>query len=198
MSSREAPHLRLTLASRLVYRYRNAMPLSADDIRRAFVALSEELERRNARAELVVVGGAALVLLFRARESTKDVDAYFVVSDASLLRQAAGAVADRLDLPIDWLNDGAKGYLVGVTTGENLYNSPTLKVHAASIAQLLAMKLAAWRDAVDRSDAKLLLERMDGGANDVWSAVKSFVPPHQLDKASYAFEDLWEMLHGHS
>lgn len=65
------------------------MPLSADDIQRAFIALSEELADRNERSELIVVGGAALVLLFRARESTKDVDAYFVKPAASVVRAAA-------------------------------------------------------------------------------------------------------------
>lgn len=174
------------------------MPLSADDIRRAFSALSEELQRRRRHAEIVVVGGAALVLLFRARESTKDVDAYFVTPEASLVRDAAEAVAGRLDLPPDWLNDGAKGYLVGVTKGEVLYESSALTVLAASTAQLLAMKLSAWRDAIDRSDAQLLLSHMTGSLDDVWSTVKPFVAAHQLDKASYAFEDLWESLHGHS
>lgn len=174
------------------------MPLSADDIRRAFVALSDELAHHRRRAEIVVVGGAALVLLFRARESTKDVDAYFVTPEASIIREAAEVVANRLGLPDGWLNDGAKAYLVGVTTGAMLYESPTLTVHAASTAQLLAMKLAAWRDAIDRGDAKLLLSQISGSADDVWSTVKPFVPAHQLDKASYAFEDLWETLHGRS
>jgi hypothetical protein len=158
------------------------MPLSADDIR---------------RAEIAVVGGAALVLLFQARESTKDVDAYFVSPEASLVREAAEAVANRLDLPLDWLNDGAKGYLVGVTLGEMLYESPGLIVRAASNGQLLAMKLAAWRDAIDRGDAELLLSRMPGTADEIWAGVKAFVPLNQLDKASYAFEDLWETIHGH-
>jgi hypothetical protein len=174
------------------------MPLSADDIERAFAALSDELQRHRRRAELVVVGGAALVLLFRARESTKDVDAYFVEPEASAVREAAEAVARRLDLPGDWLNDGAKGFLVSVSTGEMLYDSPSLTVHAASTAQLLAMKLAAWRDAIDRADARLLLSHMTGSAADIWAAVKPFVAPYQLDKASYAFEDLWESIHGHS
>lgn len=173
------------------------MPLSADDIRRAFAVLSEELERHGQHAEIVVVGGAALVLLFDARESTKDVDAYFVKPEASVIRDAAEAVADRLNLPADWLNDGAKAYLVTVTAGELLYHSRGLTVRAASTAQLLAMKLAAWRDAVDRGDAKLLLSQMAGSADDIWAAVKPFVPSRQLDKASYAFEDLWETLHGH-
>lgn len=107
-------------------------------------------------------------------------------------------VAERLDLPRDWLNDGAKGYFVGVSTGEVLYDSPALIVHAASTAQLLAMKLAAWRDAIDRADAQLLLSRMTGSADEIWRAVVQFVPPNQGDKASYAFEDLWESMHGHS
>jgi Nucleotidyltransferase of unknown function (DUF6036) len=174
------------------------MPLSADDINRAFAALSEELQRHQQHAEIVVVGGAALVLLFGARESTKDVDAYFVKPAAAEIRAAAEAVANRLELPRDWLNDGARGYLVGLTTGAVLYDSPALIVRAASTAQLLAMKLTAWRDAIDRGDAQLLLSHMDGSADDIWSSVKPYVPPHQLDKASYAFEDLWETLHGHS
>jgi len=174
------------------------MPLSAGDIRQAFDALSEEFKRREQRADIVIVGGAALVLLFHARESTKDVDAYFVKPEAALVREAAEAVADRLNLPGDWLNDGAKGYFVGISAGRVLHDSQELTVRAASIEQLLAMKLSAWRDAIDRSDAKLLLSQMAGSFDDVWSAVKPFVPPHQLDKASYAFDDLWETHHGRS
>ena len=58
------------------------------------------------------------------------------------------------------------------------------------------MKLAAWRDAVDRGDARLLLEGMSGSAESIWVTVKPFVPKTDLTKASYAFEDLWEALHG--
>jgi len=172
------------------------MPLSSADIRTAFDALSAEFEHDGERAELVVVGGAAVVLLFEARETTKDVDAFFSLPEAARVRGAAARVAQHLDLPEDWLNDGAKGYLVGVTRGAVLYESPFLIVYAASLAQLLAMKLAAWRDAVDREDARLLLTRMQGSAADVWDLVRPLVPPHQIDKASYAFQDLWEAIHG--
>jgi Nucleotidyltransferase of unknown function (DUF6036) len=174
------------------------MALTADDIIGAFTALSEEFELRAQNARILVVGGAALVLLFRARESTKDVDAYFFRPDGAEVRAAAEAVATRLELPSDWLNDGAKGYLVGATLGAVLFKSEHLEVRAASTAQLLAMKLAAWRDAVDRSDARLLLSDMEGSADEIWAAVRRFVPPNQLDKASYAFEDLWEQRHGRS
>jgi hypothetical protein len=174
------------------------MPLSAQDIRTAFAALSDELARRRERAEITVVGGAALILLFGTRESTKDVDAYFVSPDAATIREAAERVADHLGLPRDWLNDGAKAYLVGLTTGRLLFESPSLIARAASTPQLLGMKLAAWRDAIDRDDARSLLFQMTGSAKDIWEQVRLFVPLHQLDKASYAFDDLWDALHGPS
>lgn len=171
------------------------MALSADDIRAAFDALSEELALDKQHAEMIIVGGAALVLLFGARETTKDVDAYFVRPEASIVRSAAERVAVRLDLPTDWLNDAAKGYFVGVTSGDSLYDSSSLIIRAASTSQLLAMKLAAWRDAVDRADAELLLSRMAGSREEIWEAIKPFVPAPQLNKASYALEDLWEATH---
>lgn len=172
------------------------MALTAEDIRAAFDTLSEELALDKQRAEMIIVGGAALVLLFGARETTKDVDAYFVRPEASILRNAAERVAARLDLPKDWLNDAAKGYFIGVTSGESLHTSASLIVRAASTPQLLAMKLAAWRDAVDRADAELLLSRMKGSREEIWDAVKAFVPVPQLNKALYALEDLWEATHG--
>lgn len=174
------------------------MPLSSADIKNAFDALSTEFEQAGECAEFVVVGGAAVVLLFAARETTKDVDVFFLAPEASRVRAAAERVAQLLDLPADWLNDGAKGYIVRLTTGEVLYESPFLIVRAASLPQLLAMKLAAWRDVLDRDDARLLLSRMPGSADDVWQAVKPFVFEHQINKAWYAFQDLWEALHGSS
>ena len=174
------------------------MPLSADDIREAFAALSAELARQGDRAQIAIAGGAALVLLFNARESTKDVDAFFVQPDPPKIREAVARVARILELPEDWLNDAAKGYFVAISQGQVVYESASLMVRAVANEQLLAMKLAAWRDAIDRHDARLLLLRMEGSAEEIWLKVKPFVPHPQIDKASYAFEDLWDSTHGHS
>lgn len=104
------------------------------------------------------------MLLFNARETTKDVDAFIVQPDPSRVREAAVQVARDLDLPEDWLNDAAKGYFVTISEGELVYESSALLVRTVKIEQLLAMKLAAWRDAIDRGDARLLLEQMRGGS----------------------------------
>jgi Nucleotidyltransferase of unknown function (DUF6036) len=81
--------------------------LSKDDIVEALTSLSAELGRSGDSRELLITGGAALVLLYGARESTKDVDV--VVSDEPV-RTAARNIATQLDLPEDWLNDGARAF----------------------------------------------------------------------------------------
>jgi hypothetical protein len=103
--------------------------LARADILRAFEALARELETGGAetRGDLVVAGGAALVMLYGARDATKDVDAFAVGStDAAALRQATRRVASALGLPEHWLNDGAKGYLNGLLPGTVLLDRPAL------------------------------------------------------------------------
>jgi len=69
-------------------------------------------------------------------------------------------------------------------------------VRSVTTEQLLGMKLAAWRDAVDRSDARLLLAQLEGPAQEIWLRVEPFVPRNYVDKASYAFDDLWDSMYG--
>jgi hypothetical protein len=177
------------------------VPLSAKDIRTAFDALSSELAKTQEQAEFVVVGGAALVLLFGARQTTKDVEAYFVKPEAALVRNAASRVAGSLDLPDDWLNDGAKAYIVQITAGPILYESESLLVRAPSTAQLLAMKLAAWRDEIDRDDARLLLSKVPGTFDEVRELIEPLVLPinatsrHTLSKiCGSLFMDLRDLV----
>ncbi|HEX2120267.1 MAG TPA: nucleotidyl transferase [Thermoanaerobaculia bacterium] len=174
------------------------MPLSAEDIQKAFADLSDELAQRGERAQIAITGGAALVLLFNARQTTKDVDVFIVQPDPPLLREVAVQVARKLEPPEDWLNDGAKGYFTAISEGEVVYESSFLLVRAVTTEQLLGMKLAAWRDAIDRGDARLLLSRLSGSAEEIWLRVEPFVPRAYVDKASYAFDDLWESMYGNS
>ena len=172
--------------------------LSREDILEALALLSRELAQDSA-VEIVVGGGAALVLLYNAREATKDVDAFVVnSSDPPAVRSAARRVADSLGLPQDWLNEGAKGYLHGFSPGEVLFDQAPLIVRSIAPQQLLAMKLSAWRDDVDIADARLLLSKLVGDRREVWNLVEPHVIPGRELKARYAFEDLWNLDRGHS
>jgi hypothetical protein len=147
--------------------------------------------------QLAVAGGAALVLLYGARDSTKDVDAFSIGStDADAVRQAALRVAKSLALPDDWLDDGAKGYVHGLALGAKLLSRERLQVHALDPRQLLAMKLSAWRDDLDIADARLILSKLTGSREEIWRGVEPYLVPGRELKAQYAFEDLWGSEHG--
>jgi hypothetical protein len=79
--------------------------LNRDTIVMALQRLSDLLGERNVTGEICLLGGTAMVLAFHARPSTKDVDAIF--HPPQIMRE----VADELSLPVDWLNDGAKGFV---------------------------------------------------------------------------------------
>lgn len=140
-----------------------------------------------------------MVLGYGARESTRDVDAMALVPcERSIWSRAVASVGASLDLPDDWINDGAKGYVRNIELGEVLMVLPSLRVTSASASQLLAMKLSAWRDDVDISDARLLLAGLKSDKSTTWVEVARHVTPGRELTASLAFEDLWESLHGHS
>jgi len=149
------------------------------------------------KVELILIGGALMVLRFRARESTRDVDvAILAPTDAQKVRELARRVGEENGWPDDWLNDGAKGYLIGLSSGPVVLSAPGIEVRSPDTAQLLAMKLSAWRDDVDIADASRLLEEIDGDRAEIWQEVERYLIPGDELKAQYAYADLWELKRG--
>ncbi len=175
-----------------------ASTLGAEQIRAALERLGELAVANGATTHLVAVGGAVMVLKYGHRQTTKDVDAIFMrPRPTAPIREWATQVARELDLPTDWLNDGAKGYIgEAPPEGELLFEAPGITVCAVTPEVLLASKLAAFRDAVDRSDALRVLTDMVGSKEDVWGRVEPHVQPKaELTKACYAFDELWDEVH---
>ena len=114
------------------------------------------------------------------------------------LGEFARQVAEENDWPEDWLNDGAKGYLVGISKGDVLFQAPGIEARAPSLEQLLAMKLSAWRDDLDVSDARRLLQEVAKSKkrDEVWESVEPYLVKGDELTAQYAFLDLWETLYG--
>lgn len=167
------------------------------EIIEAFESLGQLAEAQGTRIELALVGGALMVLVYEARESTRDVDAIILAPrEASVVRELAQTVADERGWPDDWMNDGAKGFLIGLSSGPVVFSAPGIEVCSPVTAQLLAMKLSAWRDDVDIADARRLLQEMSGSRDEIWQAVEPYLVPGSELKAQYAFADLWETLYG--
>ncbi len=132
--------------------------LSADTIRRLFDLLDGELRSMGVVGEVHLVGGAVMCLVFDARPSTRDVNAWF--HPATELREAAGRVAAVAGVPEGWLNDGAKGFLGSRAEFEPYLDLPNLRLFTAVPAYLLAMKCLAMRIGKgfrDEEDVRFLL-----------------------------------------
>jgi predicted nucleotidyltransferase len=170
------------------------MLLSKADIVLALTRLGELAALNHEHLRLVIVGGAVMTLAYDARDSTKDIDALFLTPpDASQTRAWAKLVASELDLEEDWLNDGAKGFLNGITRGQQLINAKGIEVWQVAPEQMLAMKLSAWRDDTDINDVKRLLQEFKQVTlEEVWLLLEPYLIRGQEQKARYALEDVWE------
>ncbi len=175
--------------------------ITRQEIVEALERLGQLAVARGIRIELALVGGALMVLVYEARESTHDVDAIILAPrEVGTVRELAQVVADERGWPDDWLNDGAKGFLIGLSSGPIVFSAPGIEVRSPATGQLLAMKLSAWRDDVDIADARRLLQEMlqemAGSRDEIWQAVAPYLVPGDELKAQYAFADLWETLYG--
>jgi predicted nucleotidyltransferase len=166
----------------------------------AFGRLSEELGRRGLTGELCVFGGAAMVLAFTARISTKDVDALFQPSD--VIREVARSVAEEQGLPASWLNDGVKGFLSArhETVTGNLPQFPHLRLTMAVPEYLLAMKCMAARiggasgEQSDVPDIVFLIRHLGlKSAREVLDVVAQYYPAGRISvKTQYLVEGLFD------
>jgi hypothetical protein len=132
--------------------------LTREQIETALTMLDAEIGRAGRRASIHLVGGAVMCLVFRARESTRDVDAWF--DEPGVVRAAAARVAEALQLPADWLNDAAKGFLPAGAQFESWRALPNLEIFVANARTLFAMKSAAARTAEDAEDIRVLAREL--------------------------------------
>ena len=129
--------------------------LDREQLLKALEELEKELAQQKVRAELFIVGGAAMAIAYNSRRATTDIDAIFVPTKE--VRIAAERVAEKLNIKDDWLNDGVKGFIPGEDPERSsVYEGPNLSVSAASTKFLLAMKLMASRADRDHDDIKFL------------------------------------------
>src|SRR5947209_20129506 len=84
--------------------------MDAQEIQHNLQLLGAELQQGGVTGEIVLVGGAVMLLVIRNRETTKDVDAYFA-TNAQDIRMAAETVAQSEGIPPDWINDAFKGFI---------------------------------------------------------------------------------------
>jgi len=164
------------------------------EILAAFTRLNKELAHQNIHGEIGVVGGAAMVLAFNARGSTKDVDAIFEPS--AKIRKAAELVAKEMGLDKDWINDAVKGFLPGDPNEKKiLIKKDHLTVWVPEPQYFLAMKgISARFDTQDAQDLKFLIKHLKiKSKEEVLDVIQGYYPKNRIPaKTQFFIEEQFE------
>lgn len=142
------------------------------------------------KAELTLIGGAAILVNYWFRDSTYDVDA--IIQASSAMKDAVNRVGDKFGLPNGWLNADftrTSSYSPKLAAFSTYYKtfSNVLTVRTISGAYLVAMKLMAGRQYKnDISDIVGILQEQENRGQ-----------PLTMGQITQAVEDLysgWEKL----
>lgn len=132
--------------------------LTREEAESALNELVAALELRRHKSRIYIVGGAALMLGFGARDATKDVDA--VVTPRDEITSVVVEIARRRGLTDDWLNSAAAMYVPSWPDDPNprvIIATERVEISIASAEMLLAMKIHASRGRQDIDDLRFLL-----------------------------------------
>jgi predicted nucleotidyltransferase len=138
--------------------------------------LNDRLAAANETGRIIIVGGAALALVFGARNSTRDIDAVF--EPKSNINRLIAEIADDYGLDGDWLNDGAKGYILPKMKTVAVKQFSNLSVESVEAEGLLVMKLMSARAlSKDMDDAVTLMEYLRiESAEELFDLLDEYVP----------------------
>lgn len=169
--------------------------MNTDDITKYLQMVGHELVEKGKKLEIVLLGGAAMLIEIGNRESTHDVDTFFV-SDFTAIIKASAVVAARENLPDGWLNNAAAGFTYNFKKQpeKKLWKSfPGLDVYVVSLDYLFVTKIMASRYK-DRQDIHALAARLKiVRRKDVLALVTKYVASEDissevLDEIKYLFE----------
>jgi len=123
--------------------------------------LNQRLEQKGKHGEIILAGGAALTLVFNARDATRDIDAVFAPTDD--MREIIKQIANENDnLSDDWLNDAVKGFVTDKMNYNEFMSLSNLTVYNIDAEGLLAMKLTSHRvDSNDMDDSIFLMKTLN-------------------------------------
>ena len=127
--------------------------LNRENLETYFNALANGLKKitkaKNFSYELIVVGGASIVLNYSFRESTIDIDCLDM--QEALMNEMVNEVGDKYNLPNGWINtdfvktDSYSPKIIQYSTFYKTYGNGILSVRTIKDEYLVAMKLKSGR-----------------------------------------------------
>lgn len=158
-------------------------PFTKENLDDYLKALAKEFRKRNGTkmpAEIILIGGASVMLNYGFREMTYDMDA--IINSSSAMREAITATGDKLGLPYGWINTdfmNTASYSSRLAGYSRYYKtfSNILQVRTISAEYLVAMKLMAGRQyKYDLSDVVgIMIEQEERGDALTFERIKKAI-----------------------
>ena len=123
----------------------NEHRMDPDEVRQLLDVLKERLTDEGIDAQVHVIGGSAMALLFpddRETRFTTDIDA--AVTPRPAVLRVVGKIAEEMGLSPTWLNANGTSFIPPGSRAPA--DSTGVTVTIATVEELIAMKLAASRD----------------------------------------------------
>lgn len=168
--------------------------LSKKNIKKYLKEISVELSKEGLKGEILILGGAMMVLVFNARTSTKDVDAIFYPKVK--IYELSKKITEKYGLPENWLNDSVKGFIKKTPLNKQLLiRFDNLLVYVPEPEYILAMKSISMRIGIESSDIedlKFLINYLKlKSAKDIFKIIEKYYPQNQIpQKTYYAIEEI--------
>ena len=126
-------------------------PFTKENLDSYLKELAKEFRKKNGTkmsAEIILIGGASILINYGFREMTYDMDA--IIKSSGAMKDAINAVGDRLGLPVGWLNTdfvNTNSYTPRLVEYSKYYKTfaNILQIRTVSAEYLVAMKLMAGR-----------------------------------------------------
>ena len=119
-----------------------------DQYMKALAKAYRKLGGRNTPAEIILIGGAAVLTSYGFREATYDIDA--IITASSAMEDAIRAVGDEFNLPNGWLNEDFRktaSYSPKLVQYSQYYKSfyGVVTIRTVTAEYLIAMKMMSAR-----------------------------------------------------
>jgi predicted nucleotidyltransferase len=153
--------------------------------------VGERLSAKGVTGEIVLAGGAVMVLALNARGSSGDIDAVFT-REAEAIREAAAEVAEAEGLPAIWLNEHVQVFVAPDAPTVDLFELPGLRVRMVRLDYLFYMK--AWAgDPVDQRDLRAIAKVINvKDEHEAYGIVRRYSSGELSEEVQILLESLFE------
>ncbi len=165
--------------------------MTSEQMRQYLTEVGARLAARGLTGEIVLAGGAVMVMALHTRGGSSDIDAVFS-KETEAIREAAREVANAHGLPAIWLNDHVRAFVAPDAPTVDFFEVRGLRVRMVRLDYLFYMK--AWAgDPIDQRDLRAIAKALGlRNEHQAYDIVRRYSPGELPRDVQILLESLFE------